>query len=75
MVAALFNIQHPASNIQNRSFYQLDLITPGSLPSDAKLRKQMRQIPNFLKNARGRPQIGQRLYCLTLNFGFFTAFN
>jgi hypothetical protein len=43
------------------ALYQLDLITPGSRPSDAILRKQMRQMPNFLKNARGRPQMGQRL--------------
>jgi len=32
-------------------------------------RKQMRQMPNFLMYARGRPQSGQRLYFLTSNFG------
>jgi hypothetical protein len=50
--------------------YQLDLTTPGSLPSEARFRKQIRQIPNFLINALGLPQIGQRLYPLTLNLGF-----
>jgi hypothetical protein len=29
--------------------YQLDFITPGSLPCEANVRKQMRQIPNFRK--------------------------
>jgi len=31
------------------SVYQLDFTTPGNLPWDAKTRKQIRQIPNFLK--------------------------
>jgi len=41
--------------------HQLDLQTPGSLPLDARSRKQIRQIPNFLRKALGRPQIGHRL--------------
>jgi hypothetical protein len=41
--------------------YQLDLITPGNFPWDAMLRKQIRQMPNFLKNPRGLPHSGQRL--------------
>jgi hypothetical protein len=41
--------------------YQLDLMTPGSFPWDAMLRKQIRQMPNFLKNPRGLPHSGQRL--------------
>jgi hypothetical protein len=41
--------------------YQLALITPGSSPFRAMFRKQIRQIPNFLMNALGRPQSGQRL--------------
>jgi hypothetical protein len=53
--------------------YQLDLVTPGSLPWEARFRKQIRQIPNFLKNPLGLPQMGQRLYCLTLNLGFRIA--
>jgi hypothetical protein len=28
-------------------------------------------MPNFRKYARGRPQIWQRLYARTANFGFF----
>jgi len=54
--------------------YQLDLITPGNFPWDAMFRKQIRQIPNFLINARGRPHKGHRLYARTLNFGFRCAF-
>lgn len=50
-------------------FYQLDLITPGSLPCEARSRKQIRQIPNFLIKALGLPQMGQRLYDLALYFG------
>jgi len=38
-------------------------------------RKQMRQTPNFRKNALGRPQIGHRLYVRTLNLGVRIAFN
>jgi len=53
--------------------YQLDFVTPGSFPWEARFRKQIRQIPNFLKNPLGLPQIGQRLYCLTLNLGFRIA--
>jgi hypothetical protein len=29
--------------------YQLDLMTPGSLPREAMFRKQIRQMPNFRK--------------------------
>lgn len=54
--------------------YQLDLMTPGSFPSEAIFRKQMRQMPNLRMYALGRPQIGQRLYALTPNLGFFLAF-
>jgi len=34
----------------------------------------MRHIPNFLKNALGRPQMGHLLYDRTLNFGFIFTF-
>ena len=54
--------------------YQLDLITPGSLACEASVRKQIRQIPNFLKYPLGRPQMGHRLYLLTVNFGSLIAF-
>jgi hypothetical protein len=53
--------------------YQLDFITPGSLPWEARFRKQIRQIPNFRKNPLGLPHMGHLLYALTLNLGFFMA--
>ena len=40
--------------------YQLAFLTPGITPSSARLRKQIRQIPNFRYTARGRPQIRHR---------------
>lgn len=49
--------------------YQLDLMTPGISPFKAMLRKQMRQMPNLRKKARGRPHKGQRWYFCTLNLG------
>src|SRR4051812_15189634 len=49
--------------------YQLDFVTPGSLPSSARVRKQMRHIWNLRRKPRGRPQRLQRLYLRTLNFG------
>jgi hypothetical protein len=55
--------------------HQLDFITPGSLPWEAMLRKQIRQRPNLRRNALGRPQTGQRLYARTLNFGVRIAFS
>jgi len=35
----------------------------------ARFRKQIRHISNFLKKARGRPQVRHRWYARTLNFG------
>ena len=49
--------------------YQLDFVTPGSLPSDASSRKQILQSWNFRITPRGRPQRRQRLYERTANFG------
>ena len=40
----------------------------------ARLRKQRRHMRKRRKNARGRPQSGQRLYARTLNFGGREAF-
>src|SRR5512146_226542 len=48
--------------------YQLDLMTPVISPCSARLRKQMRHIWNLRRNARGRPQSSQRLYCRTRYF-------
>ena len=41
---------------------------------EAMDRKQIRQMPNFLIKARGRPHMGHRLYFLALNFGSLLAF-
>src|SRR3954454_19297283 len=41
--------------------YQLDLVRPGTYPSWAISRRQIRQRPNWRKYARGRPQRLQRL--------------
>src|SRR5208283_1162292 len=47
--------------------YQLDFVTPGISPLRAILRKQMRQMPNRRRKARGRPHKGQRWYFCTAN--------
>jgi hypothetical protein len=49
--------------------YQLAFRTPGIIPLSERSRKQMRQSPNFLRNARERPHRPQRLCCRTWNFG------
>jgi len=66
--------ENRSSSGKIKNIYQLDFITPGSLPSEARFLKQIRQIPNFLIKALALPHIGHRLYALTLNFGFFIAF-
>jgi len=50
-------------------FYQLDFRTPGISPRSDISRKQIRQIPNFRRNPRGRPQREQRCRTRTPNFG------
>jgi hypothetical protein len=37
-------------------------MTPGISPLEAIVLKHMRQMPNFLKKALDRPQMGHRLY-------------
>lgn len=54
--------------------YQLDLVTPGTIPSFASALKHILHILNFLRYAFGLPQRGHLLYALTLNFGFLSAF-
>src|SRR5207253_6089762 len=46
--------------------YQLLLVMPGITPWWARSRRQIRQSPNFLKTAFGRPQRLQRVYARTL---------
>src|SRR5260370_25912320 len=50
--------------------HQLDFVTPGMRPSAASWRKQMRHMPNLRRNARGRPQMRQRLWNRTLYLGW-----
>ena len=52
----------------NSTPYQEAFFTPGISPLYANSRKQILQIPYFLKYACGRPQILQRLYSLVENF-------
>jgi hypothetical protein len=59
-------------SVQRTAFYQDDFETPGISPRSARLRKHRRQIPNFRKYPRGRPQILQRLCLRVENFGFRT---
>jgi hypothetical protein len=54
------------------TFYQDDFETPGISPRKASCRKHSRHSPNFRRNARGRPQILQRLCLRVENLGFFT---
>jgi hypothetical protein len=70
--------QHISQWIRNRHYlsppYQLDLTTPGRSPLRARVLKHIRQMPNFLKNALGRPQIGHLEYARVLNRGLRFAF-
>ena len=54
--------------------YQLAFFTPGICPLYANSRKQILQIPYFLKYAWGRPQILQRVYSLVENLGLRCCF-
>lgn len=53
-------------------FYQLDLRTPGIIPSFASSRKQIRQSPKSRMKPRPRAQRKQRFFARVLNFGFFS---
>ena len=53
--------------------YQLDLRTPGSIPSLANSLKQIRQTPKSLMKPFPRPQRKHRFFCRVENFGFFAA--
>ena len=49
--------------------YQDDFETPGISPRNASPRKHRRQMPNLRRNARGRPQMLQRLCRREENLG------
>src|SRR5664279_1114324 len=53
--------------------YQDDFETPGISPLSARPRKHRRQTPNLRRNARGRPQMWQRLCWRLENLGFLFA--
>jgi hypothetical protein len=55
------------------SFYQLAFFTPGTLPSLASFLRHSRQTLNLRYTALALPQIWQRVYPLTRNFGFILA--
>ncbi|OJI09596.1 hypothetical protein BK006_00430 [bacterium CG10_49_38] len=57
--------------IVSLSNYHEDLRTPGTLPSLANSRKQMRHKPKSLMKARLRPHRKQRCTILEENLGFF----
>src|SRR5260221_5456109 len=54
-------------------YYQDDFATPGISPRNASPRKHRRQSPNLRRNARGRPQIWQRLCLRDENLGFLAS--
>jgi hypothetical protein len=71
--AFTFVAEEPAATLlSGPPIYQEDLETPGISPRKAKPRKHRRQIPNFRRKPRGRPQILQRLCLREENLGFLT---
>jgi len=52
-------------------FYQLDFLTPGSIPSFANSLKQIRHKPKSLIKAFPRPQRKHRFLTRVENFAFF----
>src|SRR6476661_5504604 len=54
--------------------YQELFVMPGITPWWASSRRQMRQSPNFLNTARGRPHLLQRLYARVLYLDGRAAF-
>src|SRR4029077_2091310 len=61
-------------HVCSRSSYQELFVMPGITPWWASSRKQMRQSPNFLNTARGRPHLLQRVYARVLYFDGREAF-
>jgi hypothetical protein len=64
---------HSAPALAPANDYQDDFTTPGISPRSAKLRKQSRQMPNFRRNALGRPHRLHRLWRREENFGLFLS--
>jgi len=55
------------------TIYHDDFETPGISPRNANCRKHSRQMPNFRRKARGRPQSLQRLCLRVENLGFLAS--
>jgi hypothetical protein len=72
LARCLLNVKNSVSKL--RKPYQDDFMTPGISPFSANPRKHKRQMPNFRKNARGRPHRLQRLCWREENFGFLLSF-
>jgi hypothetical protein len=68
LFSALANDERPATH--DLFPYHDDFETPGISPRNANCRKHKRQMPNFRRNARGRPHSLQRLCRRVENFGF-----
>src|SRR6476661_3777811 len=74
-VARPGGVPHAGQHVGNRigdvhlDSYQLDFVTPGSSPSRARSRKQMRHRANRRMYARERPHTKQRWYACTLCLG------
>jgi hypothetical protein len=64
---------HLSNSLIRMFIYQLDLRTPGSIPSFANSRKQIRQRPKSLMKAFPRPQRKHRFFARVLNFCFLAA--
>src|SRR5262249_43980790 len=59
---------------QNQRAHQLAFLIPGIIPSFARLRKQIRQMPNLRYTARARPHSLQRRLMLIFSRGSILAF-
>src|SRR5450631_811545 len=66
-VARQDSVPNPGQEVRNwighrhSITYQLDLMTPGMSPRNARFRKQIRHMSNLRRNARARPQLWHRL--------------
>jgi hypothetical protein len=64
--------ERPTTSGQRRVYHE-DFETPGISPSSASCRKHKRHMPNFRRNARGRPHRLHRLCLRVENLGFFAS--
>jgi hypothetical protein len=69
----LFKLRIIDYELRIYTYYHEDFLTPGSIPSFANSRKQIRQIPKSRIKAFPRPQRKHRFFCRVENLGFFNA--